>query len=355
MDEKKIENKIIKSHDNNAMIKTFDISDIQYDFIYQMINYYLTEISLKPNGDLVESTTNLVDTIMSYYLLAQKNGVINMENSRKMLSLKLGNRKYNNDVNQISFLDQCKKMNDDFDALEKKLKSNTLEHSFIPTTSIIKSTDNSNLLTIQELAKKYNKNTLKNNCDIQIDELINGHDFFMSEISKRSDEIKKLCLHQDNNLMSDNNTNYIKILKKKLKNNIETVSERIKQKSNTINELSNNSINAINDSFFESSDGVKISSTPDFTDVKNKSMFNLDNIIDEKPIESVKKITKKYMNHEKQTNSLQNLAFSGSCKTSTDLTEAIEKLCSRFDTPIMNLAIFVIIIKITAWLVSYIF
>ncbi len=102
----------IKNFTDNEL-HTFDISDINNDFIYQLIDYYLEEISSEPSEDLTQSITNLVDTIMSFYLLAQKNNVINIENSRKLLSLKMDKNP------KDSILEQCKELDKEFDELEK--------------------------------------------------------------------------------------------------------------------------------------------------------------------------------------------------------------------------------------------
>lgn len=74
------------------MAKTLDVSSISNDFIYNMVDFYLDEVmQVKGQNNLVDATVGLVDCIMSYYLMARQNGVVDLEASRKMLSLKLKN------------------------------------------------------------------------------------------------------------------------------------------------------------------------------------------------------------------------------------------------------------------------
>ena len=65
-------NEINKANTQTPDLQTLDISNIQNDFIYKLVDYYLEEISKEQSDNLVQSITNLVDTLLSYYLLAQK-------------------------------------------------------------------------------------------------------------------------------------------------------------------------------------------------------------------------------------------------------------------------------------------
>jgi hypothetical protein len=51
-----------------------DNKDIQNDFIYKLVNYYLEEMSLRSDDNTTQSVANFVNTIMSFYLLIQQNG-----------------------------------------------------------------------------------------------------------------------------------------------------------------------------------------------------------------------------------------------------------------------------------------
>jgi len=54
-----------------------------------MIDCYLNETTKRKGQNMTVSINVLVDTIMSFYLLAKKNGVIDIDDSRKILTLKL--------------------------------------------------------------------------------------------------------------------------------------------------------------------------------------------------------------------------------------------------------------------------
>lgn len=143
------------------IIKTFDISNIQNDFIYKLIDYYLDEISVEPSDDIIKSITNLVDTIMSFYLLAQSNGVINIANSRKLLEFKLNKNNFIEQPNN-NLLDQCQQLNEDFDTLEKYLieKTNNFDEKHKTNTNNEFVPDNDNTKIIDETITEKNINTV---------------------------------------------------------------------------------------------------------------------------------------------------------------------------------------------------
>lgn len=153
--------------------KTFDITDIQNDFIYKLIDYYLDETTNQPLFNLSMSISNMVDTVMSFYLLSHRNGVINVDNSRKMLDTKINNQ------NNLIF-------NEDNQILPNIPMDRTLSENIENKIEDISSTK-------------------KDQCDIpEIDNLINDHENFITEISKQSSTIRNASTE----MFSNNETSH---------------------------------------------------------------------------------------------------------------------------------------------------
>ncbi|XWV25855.1 putative orfan [Tupanvirus soda lake] len=295
-------------------MESFDITNIQNDFIYKLVDYYLDEISTEPSENIMQSIANLVDTIMSFYMLAQKSGVIDVANSRRMLSLKLG--KF---PSEDIILDQCQQLNNEFEELEKFLvdNANTIKQNIIE--------DNSN-----------SSNNTKLDCGLpEIEELLKNHEKFMSEVSKQSSDIRSI----DNNSLVISDT-------KKLTNETSDINANI-----TPIEVIQK-ITALENKLKEN---IEISEHT----LKNKFGKN-QNIISQSAIESMAK-----NNITTDTNSLNTdeklliKRYAQECSiTSTErhmnkLDEAFKKLYSRFNTPLINLIIAVIILKITTFLFGF--
>lgn len=156
---------------DDVSMQTLDISNVQNDFIYKLIDFYLEEITLSAPDNISQSVINLVDTLMSYYLLAQQNGVINIDNARQMLSIKMG--KDPNPNNNV--LEQCKKLGDDFEELEKYI-INSISNPIVEAE-------------INDNSKTNSKQNFKLNS--KLDELLDTHNNFMSDIQKQSSDIDK--------------------------------------------------------------------------------------------------------------------------------------------------------------------
>ena len=150
---------------DDSSVRTLDISTIQNDFIYKLIDFYLEEITITPSTDISQSITNLVDTIMSYYLLARQNGVINISNARKMLSLKLGKNPPNDNI-----LNQCQKLSGEFEQLEKY---------------IMDSIDNKEKM-INDKIKEIPKSLV---VEQKFEDLLDSHKDFISNIQKKKTEL----------------------------------------------------------------------------------------------------------------------------------------------------------------------
>lgn len=315
-------------------IKTFDISSIQNDFIYKLVDYYLEEISLEPSQNITESITNMVDTIMSFHLLAQKNGVIDVSNSRKFLALKTGKSDspyYEQDNN---LLDQCNKLSENFEEFEKYLINNK---------------------------DKIGQNSGEIQSDIpQVDELLSNHELFMSEISKKTSNLRQLHANVRYNVVEDSHST-------------ENVSG-----SNT------NETNKTNDT-------DKTNETND-TDINNKS--TPDEVIDKmtilqnklnSDIQSVEETLRKNKQHDRNTNIISLYDIEAMSKNNivpnkiqtvpnktlvvsipehdekkiiqekdmNNLEKAFNNLHSRLNTPFVNLSIAVVLIKITIYLFGF--
>ena len=176
MDQHSYDNKHVIMQ-NDMCLRTFDLSSVENDFIYQLIDYYLDDISENKPANLFTSVNNLVDTIMSFYLLAKKNGVIDIENSRRMLALKMG-KDPNNMQNKL--LEQGNKMNGEFEQLEKYLLERNKKG--IPLQTVTNST--LQVKTDSELVAE------KLNIDLtNIDYLLSTHQDFLTDISKQNTTI----------------------------------------------------------------------------------------------------------------------------------------------------------------------
>lgn len=322
--------------------KIFDITDIQNDFIYKLVDYYLEEISLEPSDNIPKSITNLVDTIMSYYLLAKKNGVIDLTNSRKLLILKMGKKpndillpeapivsqkKQNPSGNDI-LLNQCQQLKEEFDELEKYLTKSINEPS--------NKNDQTNINSKSEF--------------LQIDKLLQDHEKFMTDINKQSSDIKSIekdfdfknkILSTNKEQMNSNNSHNktsseivpgltpveviekITELEKKLKEDMQSVSNTLTNKLVT----------------------------------SEKDKTSLDSILNTEEKDIIKKISNEILALPKhQKNGLY--TSNGSSSTVTDnnmdkLDEAFKKLYSRLNTPLINLMIAVVILKITTYLFGF--
>lgn len=96
------------------MDRSLDISHTKNDLIYQLIDYYLEEVSKNPPSNVVESISDTVNLIMNYYFLARKNGVIDIDESRRLLDIKI-----RSDGKGMNLLEESTKLCNDFDELTK--------------------------------------------------------------------------------------------------------------------------------------------------------------------------------------------------------------------------------------------
>lgn len=69
-------------------IKTLDISEVENDFIYQLLDTYLTKIVQAPPANLDLSITKLINTVINYYTAARQNELIDVETARRLFNLK---------------------------------------------------------------------------------------------------------------------------------------------------------------------------------------------------------------------------------------------------------------------------
>ena len=142
-------------------IQTIDPTNIQNNFIYNLVDYYLEEISSQPPDNILQSVANITNTIMSYYLLVQKNS------QRCATDITDSCLDENN-------LSQCKE-------LEKYLVSTTDKSCQNNLSPIVPFT-----LT-------------------QIDELLDDHEKFMLDISKQS-SVQVNPTNNDNNWQNSQST-----------------------------------------------------------------------------------------------------------------------------------------------------
>lgn len=283
---------------NNSNLYTFDISNVENDFIYKMIEYYLEQVTKEPSMNLIDSINNMVDTIMSYYLLAKRNGVINVTNARKMLALKLGKDPF--EMNE-DLLDQYQNLNEEFEKLESYL----VDLSEKPVQQM---EDNN-----EEVAK--------------IDELINNHQDFITEMERKKMDIKN-NINKTNQINEEqDNVNYdavdkITYLEKKLNADIESIEESLKE------------------------------SKKNFMENKNEKQ----DIISQSDIDiMVSKKNKNKKNYEVEKNEVEDNDKSNSSLSSYQekLDDAFQRLNSRLNTPLVNLIIAVIFLKIIGYIFGF--
>lgn len=300
---------------SNHNIETFDITNIHNDFIYRLIDYYLDEISLEPSYDINSSITNLVDTLMSYYLLAQKNGVIDVPNSRKILMLKMYN---NSNIGNNNLLGKCKQLNGEFEQLEKYL---------------IDKNQQTNLDETKNKPNKPNKIDSTDNItyDIpQIDDLIKNHGQFMSKISEQLSDIynntsrirDKIDNSDDTRSTPEVTIDKITSLENKLKTNIKTVGTTLQNNLQTRNNIPQSDIDTAYPIHIQTNN-----SNPKFV-----------NILDTEEKNIIKKFSQDISNKGKHMDKLN---------------EAFKQLYLRLNTPIINLIITIIILKIAVYLIGF--
>ena len=300
---------------SNHNIETFDITNIHNDFIYRLIDYYLDEISLEPSYDINSSITNLVDTLMSYYLLAQKNGVIDVPNSRKILMLKMYN---NSNIGNNNLLGKCKQLNGEFEQLEKYL---------------IDKNQQTNLDETKNKPNKPNKIDSTDNItyDIpQIDDLIKNHGQFMSKISEQLSDIynntsrirDKIDNSDDTRSTPEVTIDKITSLENKLKTNIKTVGTTLQNNLQTRNNIPQSDIDTAYPIHIQTNN-----SDPKFV-----------NILDTEEKNIIKKFSQDISNKGKHMDKLN---------------EAFKQLYLRLNTPIINLIITIIILKIAVYLIGF--
>jgi hypothetical protein len=280
----------------------FNNQNIQNDFIYKLIDYYLEEISTEPSDNIIQSIVNIVDTMMSFYLLAQNNGVTDITNSRKMLSLKI-----NNITKDHHLLNQFQ----DLESLEKNL------------LDCIKTTTKNNDDGIPDLNNKNHE------CDIPlIEELLKNHEKFMSEISRQSSDIKsvdKINFFKTDMKKSDQESaeiiaistiDKITSLENKLNKNIELSESVLKNKLKKSNFISQSAIEIM----------------------AKQNIINDTNILN--------------MYTEKIKNDLPKLDISIDQRINK-LDEAFKRLYSRLNSPLINLIIAAVFFKITTYMFGF--
>ncbi|XWV24619.1 putative ORFan [Tupanvirus deep ocean] len=296
-------------------MESFDITNIQNDFIYKLVDYYLDEISTEPSENIMQSIANLVDTIMSFYMLAQKSGVIDVTNSRKMLSLKLGKH-----PNEDIILDQCQQLNNEFEELEKFLVEKSKPKQNITQEKIQENTDNN----------------IKIDCGLpEIDELLKNHEKFMSEVSKQSSDIRSI----DNNSLTISETKKIIVETSDINANITPmeVIEKITALENKLKENIETSENTIKNKFGKNTNIISQSA------IENMAKNNI--TTDTNSLNTDEKILIKKYAEECSTTSTE--------RHMDKLDEAFGKLYSRLNTPLINLIIAIIILKITTFLFGF--
>lgn len=289
-----------KKYFDNQNIKTLDISNIQNDFIYKLIDYYLEEITLELPHDINKSVMNLVDTVMRFYLLAQQHGVINISDSRKILELNINKNKTDNDS-----LNQAEQFSEEFKKLEKYLTNNVNKH-----------------INIQKNSNKENESK----CNVpQIDELLQDHENFMSEILKQSSDIKNSEIKIMNDTAATTALVSPPIKQVKLESEVPSLTpteviDKITILENKLKKSRNNNFNKIN--------GKTIISDFDISTSETNYLLNTNE----------KNVIKKY-SHNNQTSNYSVNVYKDK------LNEALKKLYSRLDTPLINIIITIVIIK----------
>ena len=267
---------------DDSSVRTLDISTIQNDFIYKLIDFYLEEITITPSTDISQSITNLVDTIMSYYLLARQNGVINISNARKMLSLKLGKNPPNDNI-----LNQCQKLSGEFEQLEKY---------------IMDSIDNKEKM-INDKIKEIPKSLV---VEQKFEDLLDSHKDFISNIQKKKTEL-------DSQIVVPEINTY--------KNAYENAYENKKNKNIQEQNIGPNK---------------KISN------LKTKLRKNIQNM---QSALSSNQVRGKIFDKKSKMEQDENINHYTEPEKPTKLNEAMEQLYSRLNTPVINLFVVIIIFK----------
>jgi hypothetical protein len=303
---------------NTSNLKTMDISNIQNDFIYKIVDYYLHEVTLEKPVDITDSINNLIDTLMSYYLIAKQNGVIDINNSRKLLAIKLGK---DPSIVDDNILTQFEKLNIDFLELEKVMINDGIKQN-----SEMNQIDN-------------------NQYDIpEIDNLLSDHKQFMLDVTKKKQSIKPfddinhiMPINEINQSDSDKQRDLtpvemidkITILENKLKADIKMINTALKQSGTLVK-------------------NPDIISHPDIDNMsrvsKNRNNLKLGNEQNET----------NQLNQETQSNKQNSDLYAVNTNTNTDrLDEAYQKLSKRLNTPLVNLVIAIIVFRFISFLFGF--
>ena len=335
--------------DQQPNIKILEISTIENDFIYKMVELYLDQLSSEPSDDLIWSINNLVDTIMSFYLVAKQNSVIDIDNSRKLLELKLDNRK-------DKILSQCEQLNEDFEEFEKYLTEDSKKKENQSTTDCSEYSSAIDLGTSSAMSK--------------INELLENHESFMSEMTKQSSDIKTLDedslaqsiknKYHDNEILnivrdrlnkldtrsdtpfnttSLNEPDNITTLEKRLKANIQLVGDTLKNKFDS----------KISDIISQSDQQNYKIDTISTTNIhlprtKRNECPNgvaLDQMT--KHREHSKRVAPNPIEYIESNNTSTDISFDNQ----SDLDKAVKKLYTRLNTPLINLLIAFVTFKLT--------
>jgi hypothetical protein len=183
------------------MIKSLDISNIHNDLIYKMIDCYLNEIAKQNSYNKIKSINKLVDTIMSFYVSAKKNGVIDIDNSRKILMTKLNQQQIPVSVPEIddildshsSFLEKIH-TNIDISKIDDLFSFNSFEDSKVSSLLESELRADFDIIKIkQESQDEYSQSIFAEN-----DELINSDDNII-----KNEELDESDLKNEVNQSSD--------------------------------------------------------------------------------------------------------------------------------------------------------
>ena len=338
----------------DIIMRSFDVSNVENDFIYQLVDHYLTDISINPSNDLYASINNLVDTILSYYMSAKQNGVIDLENSRRMLALKLG-KDPGDKINEEST-----KLIDDMSRLEEYLKHrNSTEADKAVINIEMKEEIGSDIDYLLDSHTDFLTDLAKQNVDLNTD----IHK--MKDITVPVEEKVRFPLDEETRVSHDNNLNetiiqQMTIIENKLREDMATMSK------NLLTKISEAVTNPIKNNI----------SYGDIDEMGKKSKHlehapNKTNIDREDRIESVNTTDCIYpedyqLDEENTTELLSDISTDAYLKenhgdnievvpitvntTKTERSDALEdafkRLTDRLNSPLINLLIAVIIIKL---------
>lgn len=340
----------------NQNFKTFDLTNTKNDFIYNVLDFYFEEITKQPSENIVESISNLVDTSLSYYLLARKNNVIDLSNSRKLLSVKLG-KEYDT---HSSILKKHVQINNKFDNLEKHL----------------------HLLSEK---KDMNTEELKEYNISQMDEILRNHQKYINKISKSPLEIVKINLNNSTNDTNDINdaTNKLLQIARNTSNNLNlNQKEEIENKTKELilHEINNKLLDNIS-KITKTSNKKQVANnfTESFTESKPDDIDKL-SILEKKLKSDINLINNTIQNKIRlsTTNSnaqpqpslneklLENAAESAAdavieldeisetsaTKKTENLKQALLNLNSRINTPVVNIVAAGIMLKFACYLLG---